>query len=377
MALSDKNKAYLIGGATLVAIVLLLLLVGEIVLPFVLALFVAYLLNPLIRKIQTKIKNRVLAVTSFLLVLVALLVGIVVFFGSHILKDSKRLIGAVNTFAQDNKQEIDELKTNAVNFFDEVAQSDAVQQRIASSDTLSTEEKEQDLTSAIESVYSLFEKEEGTKDAPKRKPWNPYVMLIYTLAYTVIILCSYAYFEQKYRKYFGNRKPSNKFLEGIFADFKNVFLKYFRQRAKVVAINMVIFITAFSILDLPGAIVLGIVTGLLTYASHFHYLSLPLVAIGCWVLSVEHDIAFLLYFGILLAVYIIVSVLDETVYFNRIMKSVNGMNSAIALLSFTLWIAIFGGFMGTVIALPLTQLIMIYMGRLLLNAKEKEKKTTD
>ncbi len=111
----------------------------------------------------------------------------------------------------------------------------------------------------------------------------------------------------------------------------------------------------------------------MTYAAHFHYLTLPITGIGCWILSIEHDTNFFLFFGILAAIYILISILEETVFFNRIMKSVNGMNPAIMILSFTLWIFVFGGFAGTIIALPLTQLIMIYMDRLMLYSKEKRK----
>lgn len=49
------------------------------------------------------------------------------------------------------------------------------------------------------------------------------------------------------------------------------------------------------------------------------------------------------------------------------------MNPAIITLSFTLWIYIFGGFIGTLIALPLTQLIMIYLDRILLYSKNNKK----
>jgi len=56
------------------------------------------------------------------------------------------------------------------------------------------------------------------------------------------------------------------------------------------------------------------------------------------------------------------------------MKIVSGMNPAIMLLSFTLWIYVFGGFVGTIVALPLTQLVMIILDRLLLTSvKEKIK----
>tara|TARA_B110000114_G_C14844326_1_gene297999 strand:+ start:172 stop:354 length:183 start_codon:yes stop_codon:yes gene_type:complete len=55
------------------------------------------------------------------------------------------------------------------------------------------------------------------------------------------------------------------------------------------------------------------------------------------------------------------------------MKSVRGMNPAIISLSFVLWVYVFGGFIGTIIALPLTQLIMIYTDHLILYSKKKIK----
>ncbi len=374
MTLSKKYTNYLIGGLMLGAGLLLLHLIGEIILPFVFAIFCAYLLNPLILKIQKKVRSRNLAITSFLLVLTLFLLGIIVFFGGHISKDTKRLVRAVEIFAHDNEQQIKDIKKNVVGFVDDVYGSEIVQSQIERVDTLKDEEKEKDLMTALESVYSFFENPDTKTDEPERKPWNWFYMLIYTILYTVTILYTYDYFEKKYAKYFGNVKPTNNNLQGIWKDFEVVFLNYFRQRAKVVIISISIFILAFSLMDLPGAIIIGIITGVLTYAAHFHYLSLPIAGIGCWVLSIERDASFFLFFGILIGVYILVSVLEETVFFNKIMKSVNGMNPAIMFLSFVLWIYIFGGFTGTVIALPLTQLIMICVGRIVLYSKKPSQK---
>lgn len=370
MIVSEKYKAYLIGGSSLVAIFLLLWLTGEIVLPFVLAIFIAYLLNPVILRIQRILKNRNLAITSFLIGVTALFIGGSVLFGGYIVKDTKRLVAAVGVFADENGQQIEELKESLSGFADQVYESEALQNQIAGLDSLSSEEEGQDLLSAIGSVYSFFEDPDSNEDHSPSESWSFLYMLIYTVLYTVFILFTYDYFEEKYVTYVGDKKLENKRLAGIWSDFDTVFLIYFRQRAKVVLINVIIFVIAFTIMDLPGAILIGLISGTLSYASHFHYLSLPLVGIGCWVLSMEHSTSFFLYFGILLLVFILISILEETLYFNRIMNSVNGMNPAIVLLAFALWIYVFGGFTGTIIALPLTQLIMIYLDRLLMDSAE-------
>jgi len=374
MKLSEKTKMYLMGGLWIAVTLILLLLIGEVVLPFVFAIFIAFLLNPIVVKIQTKIKNRNLAISTLLFTFTVVVGGVIFFFGNHIIKDTKRFVTAVEVVGSENKQEIDRFKNNVLGYVDGVYDSETVQNQIKSVDTLSVESSKKTVMTTLKNVYSFFDDSDKTKDKPERRAWNSFYMLINTMLYSVFILYTYGYFEEKQKKYFG--KVSQRGLKSlwIWHEFEVVFVNYFRQRAKVVMICMSIFMLTFSIIDLPGAILIGIIAGLLTYAAHFHYLSLPLVAIGCMVVSVERDTSFFLFFGIILAVYILVSVLEELVFFNKIMKTVSGMNPAIMLLSFTLWIYVFGGFVGTVVALPLTQLVMISFDRLLLiNLKEKIK----
>ena len=373
MNLSEKIKAYLTGVFSLIAIMFLLHFLGEIILPFIFAIFIAYQLNPLILKIQTIIKNRNLAITSFLFSGTILVIGVIFFLGTHIVNDTKRFVTAVEIFGEENKQQINDTKNSVLNFVDDVYKSETVQNQIKGTDTLTDNYHKESLTTTLESVYSFFEGSNTKTEEPEKKSWNWFLILLYTLFYTVLILYTYSYFEEKHNKYFGDNKPANSMSYEIWQEFNIIFINYFKQRGKVVLICTSIFIITFSIMGLPGAIIIGIIAGILTYADHFHYLSLPLVAIGFWVLSIEHDTSFFIYFGIVLAVYILISVLEETVFFDKIMKSVSGMNPAIISLSFVLWIYVFGGFIGTVIALPLTQLIMIYTDHLILYSKKKIK----
>lgn len=366
MILSVKNNGYLIEVLLFVVIMVLMFLIGEIMLPFILALFISYLLNPIILKIQKRIKNKNLALTSFFFGSCLLLIGTVFFFGGHVVKDSKRLVNTVDVFGQQNEEQIKKIKNKVLVYAGQVYESDFVKEKIEGLDSVTVEGSQKNLMSTLSSVYSFFETPEKNGEDEKSESWSLLYIVFYTLIYTVFILYSYDYFEGKYDRYLANRKTSNSMYKDVLADFKIIFVNYFKQRTKVVFLNIAISIISFSIVDLPGAIIIGIVTGILSYASHFHYLSLPLTAIGCWVLSVEHDTNFFIYFGMVLFVYIVISILEETLYFDKIMKSVSGMNPAIIVLSFALWISIFGEFNGTIIALPLTQLILIYVDRFLL-----------
>lgn len=373
MNLSEKTKINLTSGAFLIGIILILLLVGEIIVPFILAIFIAYLLNPFILKIKKWIKNRNLAVTSFLLICTLFFLGVLFFLGGHIVKDTNRLVSSVNIFVDKYDKEVNDTKENVSNFLYEIYESETIQSKITISDTISIEENKEDLLTSLESVYSFFLDNSETQvdkiNQSDQKPWSWFYILIYTILYTVIILYTYDYFQETYTKYFDRNKPNRS--DNIWQKFNEVFMKYFKQRTKVVLINIIIFIVSFSVINLPGAIVIGVISGLLTYASQFHYFSLPMTIVGCWVLSIEHDYSFFLFFGIVLLIYVLVSILEETLFLSKIMNSVNGMNSAVTILAFALSIHIFGSFVGTVVALPLTQLILILLDRHLLHLKKQ------
>lgn len=369
--LLKKNKPFILSALLLVVILLLLYWIGDIILPFILGIFIAFLLQPFIQKIQKRIKNRNLAITVFFAVIVLSFAGIIVFFGGHFIRDSQRFVNAVEIFTIQNEQQIQDIKDKVVGVVNAIYESETVQTQIED-DALMKEAQELDVMSTIKSVYSFFETPNTDENTAKRSAWSPFIMIIYTLIYSVLIMYTYPYYQDKLARYKGSRIPVNNRFLGIFKDFKSVFIDYFRQRSLVVLINSVVFMLTFTILDLPGAIIIAVLAGLLSYASHFHYLSLPMVIIGCSVLSIENDTNFFIYFGIILVVFIIISILDETIYFDKIMNSINGMNPGITVLSFVLWIYLFGSFIGTIIALPLTQLILIYLDKLLLY-KPKEK----
>ncbi|MEM6264006.1 MAG: AI-2E family transporter [Bacteroidota bacterium] len=369
MKLSQKSTGYLIAAGSIAAIVILLLLIGEIVIPFVLAVLVAHVLNPVILKIQQQIKNRNLAVTIFWIAVVALFGITFLFLGGHIAKDTNRLVNAIEVFSEEHQATLDQIKNQVSSFVEANYNHEVIQERLESIDTSSSPEGQESLATAIESVYSLFSAEPTAEETPTTESWSVLGMLMYFIAYTVLVMYSYGYFEKKYEKYAGFIQRNNADALGLWKDFLSVFPTYFRQRGQIVLINALLAIIVFNLMGLPGALILGVIIGILSYAAHFHYLSLPLTVIGCWVLSVEQGTSIWLFLGIVVCLYLVISILEETVYFSNIMKSVNAMNPAITLLSFSLWIYVFGGFTGTIIALPLTQLIMIYLDRLLVYTK--------
>ena len=148
------------------------------------------------------------------------------------------------------------------------------------------------------------------------------------------------------------------------------FLDYFWKRTMIVTICFIIFLTTFLILKLPGAIIIACIAALLCYIPHFQYLALIPIALGCWVLSMETGTNFFVFLSIIGGVFILISILEETIFTPRVMKDFNGLNPAIMIVSFAVWTHLFGVMFGTLIALPLTTLVLIYIDQLLLHTKK-------
>ena len=365
-----KNyKSHILFSGLILGFVLVFYFAGEIILPFIIGLIGAAAFNPVIKKIQKIIPSRNLAVSTFLILIVGLFAGSMVFFGSLVVKDLERFNNAFVVFADNNSEGIDEItnevKTYINKIYSEVNLEKVMEDTKMDSIGLNTES----IASSLSKITSFFSSDGETGEVDRSYNWL--VIILYAIGYFIAIIYSYEYFVSRYDRYFGGNKRQNKYLKGIINDFNVTFTTYFVQRSKVVFISTILFIACFLIIGIPGAIILGVIAGLLCYISHFHFITLIPLSLSCWALSIEQDQSFLLFFGLVVALFIIVSILEEMVFFPKIMKGVSNMNPAIMLISFVFWGAVFGT-VGLVIALPLTTMVLLYLDRLLRSKELKE-----
>ena len=94
--------------------------------------------------------------------------------------------------------------------------------------------------------------------------------------------------------------------------------------------------------------------------------SLPIAAFLCLVLSVETGQGFWYLFGLTFAAYCICQLIQDLVLIPLIMKQQMGLNPAIVFLSLSIWGYVLG-FVGLIIALPLTTLIISYYSEYVLH----------
>jgi len=368
-----KYRPHLITLSLALTLLLLLFFLGEIVLPFFLGLAFVYLVNPIVKRIQRLIPNRNLAVSVFLTSSLLIGIGAVLLFGNQIIKDFQRLNNAVISYAQSNSEQLDASTEKIKGYLSQLYSPEQLQETLGlntSLDSLDTDElmAQMDtdaLKESLSNIGAFFTSNDS--DEPASKGMNWFVIILSTIAYFLYIIYTYGYFEAKFDKYFGSDR-AGKFSEFI-AEFKRTFLSYFMQRTKVVAVFIVFFCGSFLIIGIPGAILFGLLAGILCYIAYLQYIVLIPLSIGCLVLAIERDQNFFILFAIVLAVFIVSSILEEMVLFPYIMKDVSSMNPAIMMVSLAVWTYLLGT-LGLLIGLPLTSLTLIYLDKALLERNQ-------
>lgn len=145
----------------------------------------------------------------------------------------------------------------------------------------------------------------------------------------------------------------------IFADVKNAMNRYFRGQFLIASLVGVMFAIGFYIINLPMGIILGLFIGMLNMVPYLQLISLPITAILCLLATITGSVDFWTIFWESMGIYVLVQCIQDLILTPKIMGSAMGLNPAIILLSLSVWGCLLG-FMGLIIALPLTTLLLSY-----------------
>lgn len=183
------------------------------------------------------------------------------------------------------------------------------------------------------------------------------VSWLIVLLYLIFIMLDYERLMLSFRQLVPYRQRHRVF--HIFDDIKNAMNRYFRGQFVIAMSVGVLFSIGFLIIGLPMGVVLGLFIGVLNMVPYLQMISLPITAVLCLVATVSGGADFWVIFWESMAVYVIVQCIQDLILTPKIMGKAMGLNPAIILLSLSIWGSLLG-FMGLIIALPLTTLILSY-----------------
>ena len=127
----------------------------------------------------------------------------------------------------------------------------------------------------------------------------------------------------------------------------------------------VLLAIGFKIINFPLAVTLGLFIGCLNLIPYLQTIGLIPMALLSLLRSAETGENFWILFGLSLLVLGIVQAIQDLYLTPRIMGKAMGLNPAIILLSLSIWGTLLG-FIGLIIALPLTTLCLSYYKRFVL-----------
>ncbi len=152
----------------------------------------------------------------------------------------------------------------------------------------------------------------------------------------------------------------------IATDIKNAMDRYFRGQFVIAFLVGILFSAGFIIIGLPMGLVLGLFIGMLNMVPYLQMISLPITAFLCLVFTASTGGNFWVIFWESMAVYVVVQCIQDLILTPRIMGKAMGLNPAIILLSLSIWGSLLG-FMGMIIALPMTTLVLSYYDQYVVN----------
>lgn len=351
----DRVVRILFGAVFVVGLFYLIYILRGALLPFLVAWIVAYMLNPLVEynKRVFKLKGRVLAITlTFVEVIITFALLCVLVLPSVIDE-----IGVMRKLLSDYVY-----NSSSIPFVPQEVH-DFIQQNIDFSQLSSLLSREQWLSIIEDSFSGAW----GFITGSVGEIINIVSWLI-VLLYIVFILLDYdkilvgfqRMIPQKYR-------PT---VVSIVNDIEVSMNRYFRGQAVVAGLVGILFCIGFLIVGLPMAIVLGLFIGLLNMVPYLQLVGFIPTILLCLVSASETGTNFWLLFGACVLVFIVVQLIEDIFIVPRVMGKVTGLNPAIILLSLSIWGTLLG-FVGMIIALPLTTLCLSYYERYVIGDEAK------
>lgn len=346
----DRFIRSIVAIAIIALIYILLSKLSNVLTPFFIAWLIAYILYPIVCFFQYKcrLKYRALSITVTLLLIIGLLIGSLYLIIPPVTDEIVRLkdiiINYVNTKTEQGTltYEIEQYIKNNINI-----------EKLSKSMTFT------DITAILEErVPQLFNILSSSISAI-----IGVVCSLMAIIYLFFILNDYETMSNGLIRMIP--KDNRPFVQGIFNDVKDGMNKYFRGQSLIAFLVGILFAIGFVIIDFPLAIPLGLFIGMLNLVPYLQGLGfIPTIILA---LLKAHDTGENFWAIIIaaLAVFAIVQAIQDWVLVPRIMGKMTGLNAATILLALSVWGALLG-FVGLIIALPLTTLIISYYKRFVL-----------
>ena len=355
----DKFIRWALIALAVIAVFLIVKSLSSVLLPFFIAWFLAYLIYPIVKFVQYKmhVPGRALSIIVTLLFLILVIGGIFWTIIPPMIDQVDKFVSILNKYVNQNTA-----STSIGTYIqDWVRENQQNIERILKSDDFTSVVKE-----AMPKVFSFV--------GQTANVILSVIASFITLLYMFFILLDYEFLTENWIKIFP--KKARPFWKDLAQDTERELNNYIRGQGLVALCMGIMFCIGFTIIGFPMAIGLGILIGILDLVPYLHTFALIPTAFLALLKAADTGQNFWVIFGLAVLIFCIVQVITDMIVTPKIMGKAMGLNPAILLLSLSVWGALLG-FIGLIIALPLTTIIISYWQRYVTKEYEVEQNETD
>lgn len=351
----DRLVRLLFNGVLLIGLLWLLNYLSDVLLPFAIALSMAYFINPVVVKIERRTNHRGLAVAlSFVLFLFIFALGMTYVVPKVIgeVRDMAELLQKITQETNLNEAARKRLPPELWEALREPLKSDWLKAQVSKS------EVQQVIKSSAQKILpGVLGVVQGTASV-----LFSLMGLVVIGLYLIFVLLDYP----KYRNNWTRLLPPNfRDSAGTFArDFDEALSRYFRAQAMVAGLAGLLFAVGFQLIGLPFALLLGLMMAVLNMVPYLQVLGAFPCAFLIIVQGLETGQSFWALSLYVLLVFAVVQLIQDAILVPKIMGKVTGLSPAMILLSLSVWGKLLGLF-GLVVAIPVTCLGLAYYKQLL------------
>ena len=348
-------------GLAYVGFLLLDYLKGVLI-PFAVALLIAYLMDPLVRFYQYKarLKSRILSIVASLISVGVVLTGIILLTAPSIMRNVSHAGKLFAKLAED--QDLSEQLQQWIppNLYQDL------QEGLDNTDLPDLLQSERLSELATEALQRILPEVWGVFSGAL----NVIIGVLgigVILLYLVFILLDFEKITQGWTAYVPQRYLPR--IEAMVSDFSDAMSNYFRAQSLIAFSVGVLFAIGFSIIGLPLAITFGLFVGLLNMVPYLQNVALIPAAFLAFIQAADSGQSYWVMISLVIAVFVVVQSIQDFFLTPRIMGKTTGLNPAMILLSLSVWGQLLG-ILGLIIALPMTFLLLSYYRKFLTATNE-------
>ena len=341
----DKLVRWTICGLLILAVYFITNSMSEVLLPFFIACLLAYLLYPLVKFTEKYLHIRIRALS--ILFVVSVLAGLLIGVGLLVVPSMIEQFDKISELAArylGSSTPAGDLSSYIQNWLRE--HQEDIDRFVRSKDFNDA------LRTAMPKLFNILGQTASVVVS--------IVASCITLLYMFFILLDYEFLTENWVRIFP--KKNRPFWNELAQDASRELNNYIRGQGLVSLIMGIMFCIGCTIIDFPMAIGLGILIGVMNLVPYLHTFALIPTAFLALLKAGDTGQNFWVIFGMAILVFIVVQIISDMVVTPRVMGKAMGLNPAIILLSLSVWGSLLG-FIGLIIALPLTTLIIAYWQR--------------